>query len=62
MLSSCEISQLQDSLDGVPSIGGNLLYLLWPSSSEDHIILKNTEILALQMEQVIVRNVDVMDF
>ena len=48
----------------VPSIGGDPLYLLGPSSSEGHIIPENREILALLMEKggIFVRNVNVMDF
>lgn len=64
MPSSCEISLMQDSLEVVPSIGWDTLYLLGPSSSEGHIIPENREFLALQMEKVgiFVRNVNVMDF
>ena len=55
---------MQDSLEVVPSIGGDPLYLLGPSSSEGHKIPENIKILALQMEKVgiFVRNVNVMDF
>ena len=55
---------MQDSLKLVPSIGGDPLYLLGPSSSEGFKIPENRKILALQMEKVgiFVRNVNVMDF
>ena len=64
MPSSGEIFLMKDSPDVVPSIGGDPLYLLGPSSSEGHIIPENREILALQMEKVgiPVRYVNVMDF